>query len=649
MAQMLCQQDELRIIVLGSNRSGKTETINTFLGVAAADLVEGATHSVKREGVVEGRKVTLIDTPGWWRFYSITQTTEYIKRELVLSTSLCPPGPYAFLLVVNLDNQFTENEQSSVVEHCKLLGENIWEQTIVLFTKGDLLTDKTIEERIKNQDESLEWLVRMCNYRYQVFDNKTKCDDRSQVKTLLDKLDKLITSDHYRPFEVDHMKRKHTEEAKKADKTQGLIYKQRVMEQRERIKANGEVLLLPEIRMLLVGFVISGKSYAGNIILNGDYFTTGKVTEKAERRQGKVFGRNLTVVDTPGWWKFLPTKYTPGQVKSELERGVELCGKYPHAFVLTLPAEVSIHEEQRHIVQETLEMYLGEDVWRHTIVLFTWGKQLKDTTIEEVIQSEGKPLQWLVQKCGNRYHVFGERAQDSNQVEEFLEKIVEMVAGNCVHCPMMAPQTKIETKVCSTKADEDVAYTDDVIDALYREWLGRDEKMIEEVRKKWDVAMAACTLKTNRSMEKPFDLQGESQSMDTVNQSETFQDNPSHSAVTEDELQTDKNGQSIQRQQSGDEMLASHLKDLLDYEWRRRDFIVNETVREAVKELKLESSSQPDPKDLRESRDKVVSWLLASSGHGSYMSGPQDHMNISRPKLENEMPQDASPDKEGSD
>ncbi|XP_041959157.1 GTPase IMAP family member 8-like isoform X2 [Alosa sapidissima] len=624
-AQMVCKQDELQIIVLGYNRSGKTATINTFLGVGAYHQGEGATHSVKREGVVVGRKVTLIDTPGWWRFYSATQTTEYIKRELVLSTSLCPPGPHAFLLVVKLDNQFTENEQTSVVEHCELLGANIWEHTIVLFTKGDLLTDKTIEERIKSKDETLEWLVRTCGGRFHVFNNKTKRDDQSQVKTLLDKLDELIASNHHRPFEVDHIKLKDIEKAKKADKERGLKFKEKVTEQRKRIKT-GEVLPLPEIRMLLVGWMISGKSYAGNIILNGDHFTPGKVTEKAESRQGEVCGRNLTVVDTPGWWKFLPTKYTPGKVKLELERGVGLC-KHPHAIVLTLPVDVSFHEEQRHIIQETLETHLGEDVWRHTIILFTFGNLLKDTTIEEVIESEGKALQWLVQRCGNRYHFFGERAKSSSEVGELLGKIEQMVAGNCVHCPIMARQTDMETKAERHKADNDVACTDDVIDALYREWLRRDEKMIKEVWKKWEAAMAACKQKTDKSMDNPLEFQGESQSMDTISHSETFQDKPSYTA--KDELQNDKNDQSIQRQRADDETLASNLKDLLDYEWRRRDFILKELVREAVKELKRDGSSEPDPKEQRESRDKVVDWLLKSSGYGSYMSDSQDLLNVS--------------------
>lgn len=250
-----------------------------------------------------------------------------------------------------------------------------------------------------------------------------------------------------------------------------------------------EMLHLHEIRILLVGWVLSGKSYAGNIILNGSHFSPGKVTEKAKGEKGKVYGRKLTVVDTPGWWKFLPTRYIPEQVQLEVERGIVLCGKYPHAIVLCLPVDVSFHEEERQKIKKTLEAYLGKDVWRHIIILFTWGQLLKDTTIEEAIESEGKAMKWLIQKCGNRYHVFGESGH-SNEVEDLLEKIEDMVAGNCVFCPLrVPPQTKMETQVTRHKADKDDAGTDDVVAILYMEWLRRDEKTIEEVRKKWDIAM----------------------------------------------------------------------------------------------------------------------------------------------------------------
>lgn len=616
MAQVSHGQNELHIVVLGYNRSGKTSVINTFLG--ESDYREKATHCVKRVGMVEGRKVTLIDTPGWWKLYPMTQTAEYIKRELLLSTSLCPQGPDGFILVVELDNRFTKTEQTSVREHCELLGANIWDHTIVLFTKGDLLMDKTIEERITSKEETLEWLVRRCGGRYHVFDNKTKCGDKSQVKTLLDQINKLMASNHCHPFEVDLIKLKCTEEAKKNDKEKGLIYKQRVLEERHKLRRNGEMVCLPEIRILVVGWVLSGKSYAGNILLNRDIFSPGEVTERAKKGQNQVSGKSLTVVDTPGWWKFLPTKYTPSRVKAELERGVSLCGKYPQAVLLTLTVETSFHEETRRIIQETLEMYLGKSIWRHTIVLFTWGQLLQDTTIEEVIESEGKALKQLIQKCGNRYHVFGERGQCSNQVTELLEKIEEMVAGNCVFCPSAESCMYTEPITIREKEENDDPCTEDVINILDREWLRTDKKMIEEVHKTWIAATeAALKQRSNSSRDESANFKGE-HPMDIDNYGETSQ-----GAVTDGKAQTDRSDQSVHRQKSDNEMLAGHLKDLLENEWRRRDYIIKDLVREAVKGLQLDMASEPDEQEYQQAVKKVSNWLARSSGIGSEL-GDED-------------------------
>ncbi|KAG5832713.1 hypothetical protein ANANG_G00294080, partial [Anguilla anguilla] len=147
-------------------------------------------------------------------------------------------------------------------------------------------------------------------------------------------------------------------------------------------------------------------------------------------RQGEVAGRQVTVVDTPGWWKNNSVKDTAELDKQEIVRSVSLCPPGPCALFLVIYVSSSFQEKQRRSAVEHLEL-LNERVWRHTIVLFTWGDCLGDTTIEQHIETEGRALQELIEKCGNRYHVLNNKNRaDGTQVTELLEKIEEMMAGH---------------------------------------------------------------------------------------------------------------------------------------------------------------------------------------------------------------------------
>ena len=109
---------------------------------------------------------------------------------------------------------------------------------------------------------------------------------------------------------------------------------------------------------------------------------------------------------------------------------MSLCPPGPHTILLVIDLRESFREEYRIPVEGHLQL-LSERVWSHTIVLFTCGDRLGDTTIEQHIETEGKALQWLVEKCGNRYHVLNSNNRgDDTQVTELLDKVDEMVAGN---------------------------------------------------------------------------------------------------------------------------------------------------------------------------------------------------------------------------
>lgn len=199
------------------------------------------------------------------------------------------------------------------------------------------------------------------------------------------------------------------------------------------------------MRMIVLGFRRAGKSSAGNTILSMATFTSKRTTTCA-RRQGDVNGRNVTIVDTPGWWKSLPVIDTPELDKMELLFSMSLCPPGPHVLLLTLRVDMSFTAEERESVEEHMEL-LGESVWAHTVVLFTHGDCLGDVTVEEFIESEGEALQWLIEKCGNRYHVLNnENWNDGIQVTNLLENVEKMVAQNRGHYYEIDPKTLKEVK-----------------------------------------------------------------------------------------------------------------------------------------------------------------------------------------------------------
>uniref|UniRef100_A0A6Q2XNE3 AIG1-type G domain-containing protein n=1 Tax=Esox lucius TaxID=8010 RepID=A0A6Q2XNE3_ESOLU len=181
---------DLRIVMLGSRWAGKSSSGNTILGRKEFDLRTSA-QCVKRQGEVAGRQVTVVDTPGWWENYPIEKTPELIKQEIMLSVSLCPPGPHTLLLVIRVDRSFTEEHRRSIEEHLGLLSELVWSHTIVLFTWGDSLGDTTIEQHIESEGKDLQWLVEKCGNRYHVLNNMNR-GDGTQVTELLEKIEEMV-------------------------------------------------------------------------------------------------------------------------------------------------------------------------------------------------------------------------------------------------------------------------------------------------------------------------------------------------------------------------------------------------------------------------------------------------------------------------
>lgn len=204
---------------------------------------------------------------------------------------------------------------------------------------------------------------------------------------------------------------------------------------------------------MLLGNKGAGKTSLANMIVCRQT-TSPKNTAQCMKIRGVAAGRLVTLVDSPGWWKNLLVNETPEFQKQELVLSMTHCQPGPHAVLLVIRVDVLYTDKNKRAAQQHLEL-LGKDIWKHTVVVFTYGDRLQDQKVEQHIKSEGETfLQWLVGKCGNRYHIFNIDRYSGTQVKDLLEMIEDMVAGNGGSCYEMDKKCLYEVKEMRRVAEE---------------------------------------------------------------------------------------------------------------------------------------------------------------------------------------------------
>ncbi|XP_037647551.1 GTPase IMAP family member 8 [Sebastes umbrosus] len=413
MRERLRPVTNIRIVLVGAKGSGKTSVLNTILSREGSQRVRRTARCEVGTGVVFGRQVTVVDTPGWWMNYFCDESPVFDRRELVLSLSLCPPGPHVFLLVIRADRAFTETYRRAAQEHLQLISEHIWSRVIVLFSFGDWLGGTTTEQCIESEGEPLRWLVERCNNRYHVLNNKTK-GDGFQVRELIGKIEETLAGcnagQHYEMERevVEQLEVKMKREEERAKERLRRKEKQRQMAKAQLEKLNP----LPELRIVLVGGRKTGKSSCGDTILSRECFHTETRTTSCSEKRAKISGKTVAVLDTPGCFS----------VTSDLL--VASC-----AILLVVNVSASFSSTHMEAMEKQLEAGGGQ-MWSRAVVLFSYGDWLGDTSIEQRIESEGEPLRRLVEKCGNRYHVLDNKHRDDGaQVDDLIELMEETLVG----------------------------------------------------------------------------------------------------------------------------------------------------------------------------------------------------------------------------
>ncbi|CAL8284040.1 unnamed protein product [Merluccius merluccius] len=189
----------LRLLLLGPSGGGRTRLADALLGCTEDRAAGGAssgplTESVQRRALVDGREVTVVDTPDLLGSRGDVQRA----REALRSLQLSSPGPHAVLLVIRAPGAAGRVDQDAALAvrvALALFGEGVTGYVFTVLTHADSLAPgQTLATLLGADAGGLRTALSLCGLRAELVDNgvdRPPEDRRRMCTRLLARLDEM--------------------------------------------------------------------------------------------------------------------------------------------------------------------------------------------------------------------------------------------------------------------------------------------------------------------------------------------------------------------------------------------------------------------------------------------------------------------------
>ncbi|XP_044189035.1 interferon-induced very large GTPase 1-like isoform X1 [Thunnus albacares] len=175
-----------------------------------------------------------------------------------------------------------------------------------------------------------------------------------------------------------------------------------------------------DLTIVLLGHSGAGKSASGNSILGWEAFKSKQsfkpVTTQIREQTGSVFGKRITVIDTPG---ILDSEE---EIRTRCWNVLQSCR--PHLFLVVIRVGRFTEEGERAV--EAAVRVLGDQGLKNSFLLFTGGDTLSKSLNEYIFEFKRSSLIDWVHRFGERFHLFNNQTKDQQQVRELLQKSEEL-------------------------------------------------------------------------------------------------------------------------------------------------------------------------------------------------------------------------------